>query len=666
MSRNKLHDDMLASERAINERYRSSAKQWLVETAELAAGFIPLHRSSIWVAGTPNKGRPVQELHPIIGRVAFIDPDTCPVDGDLYVGPYYHSLDDLTVVSWAAPIASLFYEGRNADDPVAHEIGGRRTFTIRQADLTGFADDLEPGHGQDLFGATGRAELAVPEAPRPASRPRPKPEPRPAPESKSPAQEDVVAGAPRNTSDEPPTDEPPTDEQPGDVPRLRAHETVLEVVQRPKTGRLSSVLNTLQPDQYDLVTWPAERPLIVAGQPGTGKTVVAMHRAAFLTHPDRPGGSVGKVAVVGPTDEYREHVNLVSESVGGARVPVLGLSELMGRLCSANVTRMRSGPNDRVGVSWGLWSVVRRAASHLSGELSPDRKGLRRLVDALTSDGPTHRSSVKDPELSTWLLSIGSYAGATGETRFLPFLATCGLQVIPATTSRVDHLIVDEAQDVPPLVWRILVELVEDHRAISLFGDMNQRRSDWTASSWQQLAEDLELTDDDGVAPIRDLSVGYRTTQAILDFANQLLPSGERAHRALRRGVTPEVERVPRAEMTDRVLARAVSLSERHRAGICAVLSMDPKSFSDEFRRRGWSRPAGARRAWAKDGSTVFVLHPDRARGLEFDAVVVVEPNAFPKNFGRDGVLYTSLTRATQELHVVYSGALPRNLRRPR
>ena len=118
---------------------------------------------------------------------------------------------------------------------------------------------------------------------------------------------------------------------------LRAEAAVRNLVERPRTGELTAVLSTLQPDQYDLVTWPADRPLIVSGRPGTGKTVVALHRAGFLTHPHRLGGPVGDVAVVGPTDEYRDHVRLVSTSVGGADVPVRGLPSFLTRLARINV-----------------------------------------------------------------------------------------------------------------------------------------------------------------------------------------------------------------------------------------------------------------------------------------------------------------------------------------
>ncbi len=64
-----------------------------------------------------------------------------------------------------------------------------------------------------------------------------------------------------------------------------------------------------------------------------------------------------------------------------------------------------------------------------------------------------------------------------------------------------------------------------------------------------------------------------------------------------------------------------------------------------------------------RQGRAVRVLEPEQARGLEFDAVVVVEPSAFPTRAGQHGLLYTSLTRANRELVVVHSEPLPRELR---
>ena len=57
------------------------------------------------------------------------------------------------------------------------------------------------------------------------------------------------------------------------------------------------------------------------------------------------------------------------------------------------------------------------------------------------------------------------------------------------------------------------------------------------------------------------------------------------------------------------------------------------------------------------------LARPVFVRGLEFDGVVVVEPADFQKNLGRHGSLYTALTRANQKLVVVYSKALPKDLK---
>jgi hypothetical protein len=82
-----------------------------------------------------------------------------------------------------------------------------------------------------------------------------------------------------------------------------------------------------------------------------------------------------------------------------------------------------------------------------------------------------------------------------------------------------------------------------------------------------------------------------------------------------------------------------------------------------KLRGRGWSRGHEPER-WDPNGLDLVVLHSDEARGLEFDAAVVVEPDDFPENVGRQGVLYTSLTRANKVLAVVHSAPLPRDLRR--
>jgi superfamily I DNA/RNA helicase len=110
---------------------------------------------------------------------------------------------------------------------------------------------------------------------------------------------------------------------------------------------------------------------------------------------------------------------------------------------------------------------------------------------------------------------------------------------------------------------------------------------------------------------------------------------------------------------------QAASFSAKHSEGTTAIITMDPGAVRQELGKQGWRKTGPDAIAWSKDGLKVRLYQPENARGLEFDAVVVVvEPGAFPENVGREGQLYTSLTRANRELAVVWRGALPDKLRR--
>jgi len=109
----------------------------------------------------------------------------------------------------------------------------------------------------------------------------------------------------------------------------------------------------------------------------------------------------------------------------------------------------------------------------------------------------------------------------------------------------------------------------------------------------------------------------------------------------------------------------AERITIRHHQGSVAVISYR-QEIADEIERsltkRQWRRDSEGDRSLRRDhrGCRLSVLRPVEARGLEFDAVVVVEPADFRPNLGRHGELYTSLTRANQELVIVHSKAMPK------
>ena len=230
--------------------------------------------------------------------------------------------------------------------------------------------------------------------------------------------------------------------------------------------------------------------------------------------------------------------------------------------------------------------------------------------------------------------------------RYLPLFAQAALVINPPPkTDQFDHIIVDEAQDVTPLEWRI-VDRLNRETSWTLVGDMNQRRADCGHRSWRQLAVDLALTDDDGQINVHTLERGYRSTQPILDFASALLPRGERGAKSLRSAGAPvRVVRASSAVGLGRLAVHlADDLSAAYSSGTSAIITSDPAKVVVALSKAGWRRD-GSFESWSKAEQRLALRTPESARGVEFDAVVVVEPSSFPTTLGMNGPLYTSLTR---------------------
>ncbi len=97
-----------------------------------------------------------------------------------------------------------------------------------------------------------------------------------------------------------------------------------------RSPRMRDVLATIQADQDAIVRAPSRGPLVVDGGPGTGKTVVALHRAAYLLYEDpRLGHHRGGLLFVGPHEPYLAYVSDVLPSLGEEGVRTCTLRDLV-------------------------------------------------------------------------------------------------------------------------------------------------------------------------------------------------------------------------------------------------------------------------------------------------------------------------------------------------
>jgi hypothetical protein len=476
----------------------------------------------------------------------------------------------------------------------------------------------------------------------------------------------VRSAAPKRSG--PRTAATPTTEPTGHV-GMRALEAVLTSLRAPRQERMSSVLATLQPDQYDLVSRPPGEPLVIQGHPGTGKTVIAAHRAAFLVHEESGSGAISRVLLLGPTDTFVRHVEgLVRSLDPHQRVVVRGLEDWLKEMAGISGEVFRTAHGERLDTSWqtgGLFArAVKKAREKAQISANSGPAVAEQVWNMVRANRVAGQILSTDQEVRAWAAALPPYREAVKERRYLPLIANLALSLRGVTAAeKFPHVIVDEAQDLRPLEW-LTVAAFNSADCWTIVGDIHQRHSDQTYSSWTDMATDLDLADDAGNFEPVIFERGYRSTEAILNFANRLLPKGERAVTCLQTGgPAPTVRLVEAKLLAKATIELAEEFLNRHPRGSTAIITTTPFSVFGVLRSTGWHRVTVGRDLWERDEQQISVMVPELARGLEFDAVVVQEPSGFPENHGRRGPLYTSLTRANRELGVVHARPLPVGLR---
>jgi hypothetical protein len=545
---------------------------------------------------------------------------------------------------------------------------------------------------------------------------------------------------------------------------------------RARDRSMHSIVATIQAEQDRAIRAPARGVVAISGGPGTGKTVVALHRAAYLLYTDRRRYETGGVLVVGPSGVFMRYIERVLPSLGETAVALRSLGEVVGGLRATRhdvpaVAAVKGG---------GRMAELMRRTARQQAPGSPkefrifwrddvihlDRGALGKLRRQLMGQGQRNRQL---PRIATALLDVmwRQVHGARGRERgreafdddmlssdaFVDFalswwppleatevlawlrdpgfLARVGEGVVSAEeqrllveswqadslsvediplvdelryalgdrpdrseedhelddflggdlqelttaaerefgrgggpwappTNRVEddgyaHVLVDEAQDLTPMQWR-MVGRRGRAATWTIVGDAAQ-------SSWPEPAESAEAR----AAAIEGkdlhefhLSTNYRNSAEIYDHAATYaervglhadLPTAVRST-----GIPPR-EVASGADLADTVRAELGAIAAEVAGTVGVVVPVERR---DEV--AGWLASWPEHAADAPNATTpekagddrIVVLSGIDTKGLEFDGIVVVDPEAIEAESptGR-ATLYVVLTRATQLLTLV-------------
>jgi DNA helicase IV len=338
-----------------------------------------------------------------------------------------------------------------------------------------------------------------------------------------------------------------------------------------------------------------------------------------------------------------------------------GRAMLPQRLAHQVLLRMEAAgdsPDDRVQDAVARSKPVKAYAGQLWPALDPAKLLFRLLADreflARSADGILTADEQQLVLLSKPPRSIGAARWSLADAVLIDEAA----DVLHRTPS-LGHVILDEAQDLSPMMLRAVGRRASTG-SVTVLGDLAQATTPWATRSWTESLGHLGQPN----AVIEELVAGFRVPGAVIDFAAQLLPQiapaltpphSVRRHRGeldLRRGAGVEAELAAATE---------AALDQQGTVGVIvadAAVARVRRILDDQ----------GVRFDVLGDEAQTFDTRVDLvpatlAKGLEFDHVVLLEPAeivaAEPDQITGLRRLYVCLTRAVTSLVIVHAEDLP-------
>lgn len=509
-------------------------------------------------------------------------------------------------------------------------------------------------------------------------------------------------------------------------------DSLLRDLESSRDGNMRHIARTIGAAQYDVISHPLDRMLVVQGGPGTGKTAVALHRVSYWLYNSQSSEdptdrlSPTDVLVVGPNQAFTKYISRVLPGLGdgdieyahlrslgpqasGARRESMALAKLKGERRMAllleralrNRIRIPDEPL-QVGPTGNRITIAPTAIKARVSELAglPYRAGREQfrtwLGGEVTRQGRTYPAEMVNASVErVWplptsqrflqellasqnmLLAAAGDDFSAGEIHSLQRQAAARIGdetwsdadvalidevewLMDGRAATYKHIVVDEAQDLSHMQLRSLRRR-SANGSMTVVGDLAQSTGPHARDTWDDVVATLAQGNPSEVV---ELEYGYRVPRQVYEFAAQLLPFAAPAvtePRVIRSGpADPELLVHDRDDLgSGAVTAASAHASRGAFVGIvCPRAQREPLELALQRRSIRWADGDAGLNA---NLSSINVVSPETAKGLEFDAVVVVDPEEIVSSDPHGlRLLYIALTRTTAHLSVVHSGrAMP-------
>ncbi len=434
-------------------------------------------------------------------------------------------------------------------------------------------------------------------------------------------------------------------------------------IERQKTYTLGSIVPTIHPEQDSIIRSEIEKPLIIMGPPGCGKTIIGAHRIVYLLNEFSDEFNVKNTGVFVYNVSLKNYLQTVFDELGRPDLKVESIDSWAFRLLLDDFKDFNLSYNSGSHDTW----VKTRPFIMESLERFLQEENARNDLMALLNR--YYNSEIFSNDFTEYTYStVSSYsidmkAFVTEQNQNyqnkkyshddVMILLCLKYLADPGTISSYAHIFIDEAQDLSSLQLQLLYKILNDKKSMTIAGDLNQRLyPDKSFHSWNDIFQQEKTRK-------TVLKHNHRMTYETACFVNRFMnfPMPEESDK---RGEVPVLKKTKALTHQFNYLKKQLKeIKEQDPKASIAVLHYTNKmceTVLDFLQRFDIKARLAKRDNWEFD-SVINISTYHQVKGLEFDYVFILGADYYLENMKSDDDLkhfYVAMTRTVKRLFIAY------------